>query len=91
MKKFAPTLLLINIALFSSCSTTFSGSVFVITPGDIILYILFSLLMAFLISLKRSSSGKLKRSFWMGFILSLLLTPLAGLIWLLILCTKKQN
>jgi hypothetical protein len=90
MKKFT-SLLLLSITLFSGCTTTFSGSVFVITFGDFIIYILLALLMAFLISLKRSASGKLKRSFWMGFILSLLLTPLAGLIWLLILSTQKQN
>jgi cytochrome c biogenesis protein CcdA len=91
MKKLTLLFLIISAALLSSCATTFAGSVFVITFGDLVFYIVLALLMAFLISLKRSGSANFKRSFWMGFILSLLLTPLAGLIWLLILFTKKQN
>jgi hypothetical protein len=91
MKKIILLFLLINTVLLSGCTTTFAGTLLVITFGDIVFYTVLALLMAFLISLKRSSSGKLKQSFWMGFILSLLLTPLAGLIWLLILYSKKQN
>jgi hypothetical protein len=91
MKKFVLFFLFISTILLSGCSTTFAGSLFVITFGDIVFYVVLALLMAFLISLKRSGSGKLKQGFWMGFILSLLLTPLAGLIWLLILFSKKRN
>jgi hypothetical protein len=91
MKKFTLFFLLLSTAFLSGCSTTFAGSVVVITFGDIVFYVVLALLMAFFISLKRSSSGNLRRSFWLAFILSLLLTPLAGLIWLLILFSEKQN
>lgn len=91
MKKKITFFSLLNTVLLSGCTTTFAGSLFVVTFGDVVFYVVLALLMAFFISLKRSGSGKLQRSFWMGFMLSLLLTPLAGLIWLLILFTKKQN
>jgi hypothetical protein len=91
MKKLTLFFLFSSTALLSGCSTAFAGSLFVITFGDLVFYVVLALLLAFLISLKRSGSANFKRSFWMGFLLSLLLTPLAGLIWLLILFTKKQN
>lgn len=91
MKKFTLFFFLLSSILLSGCTTTFMGSVLVITFGDIVFYIVLSLILAFLISLKRSRTSSLRTSFWLGFILSLLLTPLAGLIWLLILFSKKEN
>jgi hypothetical protein len=89
MKKLAFLFfILLSCVSLSGCTTTFMGSVLVITLGDIVFYIVLALILAFLIAVKRSS-GTFKSSFWIAFILSLLLTPLAGLIWLLILFTKK--
>jgi uncharacterized membrane protein len=90
MKKLSPafTLLLFTV-LLSGCTHTFMGSVFVFTFRDIVLYVMMAFILAILISFK--ASGKQKRLFWIWFILSLLLTPLSGFIYLLILYTNKED
>lgn|GEM_PF-2938853 len=77
-------------ALFlQGCSTTFGGSVFVISLGDIILYVVLALMLAIIIGL-RAGFARRRSAFWTWFILSLLLTPLAGLIYLLITFTRRR-
>jgi ABC-type molybdate transport system permease subunit len=77
------------ISLMCGCTHTFMGTVFVLSFKDIILYILIAFILAILISLK--SSGSKRKAFWICFILSLVLTPLAGFIYLLILFTRNQE
>ncbi len=86
--RFSIPLLTIMMA-FTGCTTTFMGSLFVFTFRDMVLYVVLAFAMAVLISFKSSWNGK--KAFWIGFILSLLLTPLAGFIYLLILFTQKSD
>jgi len=74
---------------FSSCSTTFAGSLFVFTFRDFILYVALAFLFALIIAFK--AKGNPRNQFWIGFILGLVLSPLASFIYLLILFTKKQK
>lgn len=75
--------------LFSGCTTTFFGTVVIITFRDILLYVVLALLISFITSVY--SHGNKKVVFWICFILSLVLTPLAGLIYLLILLSKREK
>jgi hypothetical protein len=86
MKKillFSPLLIALQ-----SCTTTFAGSLFFFTFGDMVLYVVIALALAFIISLLSTNR---KRSFWLAFALGVLLTPLASLIYLLIIVTRKKK
>jgi hypothetical protein len=89
MKKFAAFFSLAFLLLFiSGCTTTFAGTLLVLNFRDIILYVVIAFFLGLLIAFK--SSGNSKTNFWIGFVLSLVLTPLAGLIYLLILFSRKN-
>ncbi|MFI5204070.1 MAG: hypothetical protein ACHQF2_06190 [Flavobacteriales bacterium] len=81
--------LILSMTVLSGCTTSFMGTVLVISFMDIILYVLIAVVIAFLVALMRKE--KRKKAFWIWFILSLLLTPLAGFIRLLILIGKKRE
>ncbi|MBA3970693.1 MAG: hypothetical protein H0X46_00845 [Bacteroidetes bacterium] len=90
MKKLFPFLILILGMLFlTGCTTSFMGTVLVISFGDIIFYVFIAFIIALAISFK--SYANRKRAFWIWFILSLLLTPLAGFIYLLILYSMRSE
>jgi hypothetical protein len=75
--------LIVIISMFlTSCTSTFMGSVFVFTFTDIVYYVLIALAIAFLIG--SYSNDNFKKNFLIWFILNLILTPLPGLIYLLI-------
>lgn len=86
MKKILPFLL--PVLLFTGCTTTFAGTLFYVNLGDIILYVIIALVLAFFIALLSTNR---KRAFWIWFILSLVITPLAGLIYLLIKLTNRNK
>ena len=74
------------LLLLSACTTTFAGTVLVIGFRDIITYVIFAFILALIIGLKSENE---KKSFWIWFILNLLVTPLVGFIYLLIKISKK--
>ena len=76
------------ILLLSGCTQTFMGSVLVLTFSDIIYYITLSFILGVLTALFNPENGK--KSFWTWFLLSLILTPLAGFIHLLIKISSKN-
>lgn len=71
-----------------SCTTTFGGSVFVFTFGDLILYVMLALVLAFITSVM---SENRQRAFWLTFLLGILLTPLVSLIFLLVLVSRRKQ
>ncbi len=82
--------LLFLIILLSGCTTTFAGSLFVFNFRDLILYIGLAFIFAVLVAVLSSSENR-RRNFWIWFILSLVLTPLAGFIYVLVLFTRKNK
>ena len=72
----------------SGCSTTFFGTLLVLSFRDIITYVGIALFFGVVASLLSNSDARF--TFWICFILSLLLTPLAGLIYCLVLVTKRS-
>jgi ACR3 family arsenite efflux pump ArsB len=75
-------ILLFSIFLFTGCTSTFLGSVFVFTFSDIIWYVIIAFVIALLIGLfTRERSWRKK--FWLWFILNIVITPVPGLIYLL--------
>ena len=80
--------LLISI-LSTGCTTTFMGTVLILTFKDIIYYVIIALILAVIISMKSDKSPR--AAFWTWFILSIILTPLAGFIYLLIQFTRKDG
>jgi uncharacterized membrane-anchored protein len=74
----------------SSCSQSFTGSVFVFGFKDALLYVGIAFVLAVIIALK-TKNEKRKQAFWIWFILSLLLTPLAGFMYLIYLFTKSSK
>jgi hypothetical protein len=80
--------LLISVLFLSGCTTTFFGSVIILTFRDILLYIAIAFFIALLIAIRSSANSR--RAFWIWFILSLILTPLAGFIYLLIGFSKRS-
>jgi hypothetical protein len=79
-------LFLLSVLLLNSCTSTFAGTLLVVTFKDIIYYIIFAFIFALLIGLKSENE---KKSFWLWFVLNLLLTPLCGFIYLLIKISKR--
>jgi uncharacterized membrane protein HdeD (DUF308 family) len=90
MKKYTFLIIAFTAVLLQSCTTTFMGSVFIISFGDIVMYVMLAFLIAGIIAL-RSSVAKRRRNFWIWFIVSLLLTPLTGFIYLLITFTRRDT
>ncbi len=90
LKKLSSYFLILSIILLSGCTTTFRGSLFVITIGDIILYVFLAFILAFIIAF-RSRAEKRTFNFWLWFILGLVLTPLSSFIYLLILFSRKKR
>lgn len=72
----------------AGCTTTFGGTVLVISMGDILMYIFAAFLIALLIGAV-SENGR--RAFWIWLILSLVTTPLTGLIYLLSRLTRRKK
>lgn len=91
MKKYSFLLLLAVMAIaLQGCTTTFMGSVLVLGFRDILLYVMLAFVFAVLIALK-SNYEKRRTNFWIWFVVGLVLTPLAGFIYLLITLTKKRD
>jgi hypothetical protein len=74
--------------LLSGCSTTFMGSVFVFNFSNIVSYIIIALVIASIFAFFQD--GDWRKNFWISFVLGLLLTPLASLIYLLIKFLSKK-
>jgi hypothetical protein len=89
MKQYHFLYILPVIGFLSGCTNTFMGTVLVLSFKDIVLYVALAFIMAILVSLKSTGDGR--KIFWIWFILSLLLSPLAGFIYLLILFSKKTE
>jgi uncharacterized membrane protein YhdT len=64
------------------------GTVLVLSFRDLVLYVMISFILAVVIGFK---SEKGKQAFWVWFILSLILTPLAGFIYLLVKFTVSNR
>ena len=91
LKKHSTQLFLFSFLIFvlSGCTGTFAGSVFVYTFSDIIYYVLIALIIALAIGLV--SKENFRKYFWVWFILNIVLTPLSGLIYLLVKITWKKK
>ncbi|MCW3104986.1 MAG: hypothetical protein JWO09_3426 [Bacteroidetes bacterium] len=76
--------------LLQGCTTTFMGSVFVLGFRDILLYVMLAFVFAVLIALKSNYENR-RTNFWIWFIVGLILTPLAGFIYLLITLTRRRD
>lgn len=85
--KFLIFLLLMIVVLGTGCTTTFMGTVLVLGFKDLIYYVIIAFILAILISMKSDTNPK--GAFWLWFILSIILTPLAGFIYLIIEFTRK--
>jgi predicted small secreted protein len=93
MKKQYSALTLLIILCFASvllsgCDNTFAGTLMLLRFQDIVTYmgfcLFFGALAAFL------NVGNWRTGLWIGFLLSLILTPVAGLIYCLILLTRRS-
>ncbi len=82
-------LILFVFLLTSGCSTTFGGTVLVLSFSDILLYVLIAFVLALAIAFKKIE--RRKKTFWIWFIINLILTPLSGFIYLLFLFSKKAE
>jgi len=87
MKKIA--LLLPLMALLGSCTTTFAGTVFLVTFKDIVYYVLAAVFIALILAYRAQQHQK--RTFWIWFVVNLLLTPLAGFIYLLVGLSRRMK
>jgi hypothetical protein len=70
----------------AGCQQTFAGTLFFLTPRDIVAFVAFALGFGVIAAV---IGNEPRTNFWFCFILSLVLTPIAGLIYVLILLTKK--
>lgn len=86
------TALLILLIAFSAqaCTTTFGGAVFVIGFGDLLGYIFLSLLFAVIIALI-GPREKRQRNFWLWFIVNVVITPLVGLVVMIVKLTRRRT
>jgi hypothetical protein len=89
MKKLLP-LCMVLILLLSGCTFTFGGTVMLITIRDLILYVMVAFVLAAVIAFVRPHHKRVS-GFWIGFVLGILLTPLASFIYLLIMLSRKMN
>jgi hypothetical protein len=76
--------------LLSSCTTTFGGTVLVLNFRDVVLYVVIALIVAGVISFTHPAV-KRRKLFLVWFVVSLVVTPLPGLIYFLIRVTKKKE
>jgi hypothetical protein len=91
MKKLVPYIFLaFPLILFSGCTTTFAGSILVLSFRDLIWYVALAFIFGILIAFKSNSENR-KRNFWIWFLLSLVLTPLVGFIYLLIQFSRSKK
>lgn len=81
------TLGVLSITL-SGCSRTFFGTLLLLSFRDMVSYVVFALFFGVVAALLGKES---RLNFWLCFILSLVLTPLAGLIYCLVILTKKSD
>jgi formate hydrogenlyase subunit 4 len=88
IKNLSLLVLLNSLFFLTGCSNTFAGSLLVVSFSDIIYYVIIALVISGIIALFKPENRR--KSFWIWFILSLILTPLAGLIYLLIIITRKK-
>jgi membrane glycosyltransferase len=79
--------LIVLLLLLNGCTSTFMGTIFVITFKDILIYIGLSFIITYIISLFATNS---KKAFWIWIFLNLLLTPLIGFIYLLIKLSNRK-
>ena len=84
MKKL---LYLIPLILLTSC-TNFMGIAVIISFKDIMAYFVLSLIVSAIISFVRD--GDKIKTFWIWFIIDLILTPFSGIIYLIYHFTKKK-
>lgn len=91
MKK-ASTLLLASIlvTVFSGCTSTFGGTVLVLNFRDIMFYVIIALVISGLLAFT-TPSEKRRKTFLIWFVVSLIVTPLPGLIYFMIKITKKKE
>ena len=73
--------------VLSGCNNTFAGTLMMLRFQDIVEYVGFVLFFSILAAFLKSDSWR--TTFWICFVLSLLLTPIAGLIYCLILLTRR--
>jgi len=84
MKKL---LYLIPMLLLTSC-TNFMGIALIISFKDVMMYFILSLIVSAIISFVREGNGM--KTFWIWFIIDLILTPFSGIIYLIYHFTKKK-
>jgi hypothetical protein len=65
-----------------------NGTGFTLTPRDFVIYLLIAVVIGMLVSMK--SNDKRRKTFWSWFFISLLLTPLAGIGYLIYLFNVKS-
>ena len=87
MKKNFPVFAVLIISMLSGCSRSFVGTLFLFSFRDIVAYVSFALVLSIIVAVL--SDENWRTAFWISFILSLLLTPIAGLIYCLILLTRR--
>jgi hypothetical protein len=75
------------LLLLSGCSRTFFGTLLILSFRDLMLYVGLSLFMGVVAALLNKDS---RFGFWLGFLLSLVLTPIAGLIYCLVILTRRD-
>jgi uncharacterized membrane protein YhdT len=90
MKSIIATTFLTALLLLQGCTTTFGGTVLVFGFKDLILYVLIAFVFGLIVAFK-SKKEKRMAAFWTWFLLSVLLTPLAGFIYIIYLFTKKKD
>ncbi len=91
MKKLS-TLLLASIFIpaLSGCTSTFGGTVLVLNFRDIMFYVIIALVISGLLAFT-TPSEKRRKTFLIWFVVSLIITPLPGLIYFMIKITKKKE
>jgi hypothetical protein len=72
--------------VLQSCDT---DRLFVLTPRDFLGYVLLSALAGILVAMR--SSDKRRKTFWMWFLISFLLTPIIGFAYLVFTFTSKAQ
>jgi hypothetical protein len=79
------TLAIIAVTL-NSCQNTFAGTLMFLNSRDIVAYVVFALIFGVVAAVLGREA---RLNFWVCFLMSLILTPIAGLIYCLILLTRK--
>jgi len=87
MKKILPVFSSLALMLLTGCSRSFFGTFLVLGFRDMVSYVGLALIISIIVAVL--SNDNQRRAFWISFILSLVLTPIAGLVYCLILLTKR--